>query len=125
MCLRSTEPPLLPNPCYAFVLLLPYYSSFTSIKNSLEIEYENQEIVKEIKQLEDKNFSTEVTLALTKVRDKLISINNFTVHFVIDNKVGKNVGDHIISNDDLYMHMVRESFKEVTNILKDEYGSKD
>ena len=22
MCLRSTEPPLLPNPCYAFVLLL-------------------------------------------------------------------------------------------------------
>jgi len=57
--------------------------------------------------------------------DKTILINDFTVHFVIDNRVGKNVGDHIISNDALYMHMVRESFKEVTNILKDEYGSKD
>jgi hypothetical protein len=57
--------------------------------------------------------------------DKTISISDFTVHFVIDNKVGKNVGDHIINNDALYMHMVRESFEEVTNILKDEYGSND
>jgi hypothetical protein len=54
-----------------------------------------------------------------------ISINDFTVHFIIDNKVGKNVGEYLLHNDALYMHMVRESFKEVTNILKDEYGSKD
>ena len=57
--------------------------------------------------------------------DKTISIRNFTVHFVIDKVVGKNVGEQIIFNDSLYLHMVRESFKEVSNILKEEYGSEN
>jgi hypothetical protein len=57
--------------------------------------------------------------------EKLISIENFTVHFVINNLVGKNVGENMIFNDSLYLHMVRESFKEVSNILKDEYGSEN
>jgi len=54
---------------------------------------------------------------------KTISIENFDVHFIIDNEVGKNVGEKMIFNDQLYLHMVRESFKEVTQILKKEYGS--
>jgi hypothetical protein len=57
--------------------------------------------------------------------DKTISIRNFTVHFVIDKVVGKNVGEQMIFNDSLYLHMVRESFKEVSNILKEEYGSEN
>ncbi len=57
--------------------------------------------------------------------EKLISIEDFTVHFVIDNRVGKNVGEYMISNDTLYTKMVKESFQEVTQILKDEYGSND
>tara|TARA_R100001377_G_scaffold85239_2_gene70956 strand:- start:554 stop:817 length:264 start_codon:yes stop_codon:yes gene_type:complete len=57
--------------------------------------------------------------------NKTISINDFTVHFVINNYIGNNVGEHMLCNDALYMHMVRDSFKEVTNILKDEYGSND
>lgn len=57
--------------------------------------------------------------------DKTISINNFTVHFVIGNLIGKNVGEMMMFNDSLYLHMVRESFKEVSNILKDEYGSEN
>ena len=56
---------------------------------------------------------------------QLISIEDFTVHFVINNKVGKNVGEYMISNDDLYTKMVKESFQEVTQILKNEYGSND
>jgi len=56
---------------------------------------------------------------------KLISIEDFTVHFVIDSRVGKNVGEYMISNDTLYTKMVKESFQEVTQILKDEYGSND
>ena len=54
------------------------------VKNSLEIEHENREIVEEIKQLEYKNFHTEVTLALTKVRDKLISINKEKSNIYLD-----------------------------------------
>ncbi len=57
--------------------------------------------------------------------EKQISIEDFTVHFVIDNRVGKNVGEYMISNDTLYTKMVKESFQEVTQILKDEYGSND
>ena len=49
--------------------------------------------------------------------DKTISIRDFTVHFVIDKVIGKNVGEQMIFNDSLYLHMVRESFKEVSNIL--------
>jgi hypothetical protein len=56
---------------------------------------------------------------------QLISIEDFTVHFVINNKVGKNVGEYMFSNDDLYTKMVKESFQEVTQILKNEYGSND
>lgn len=55
--------------------------------------------------------------------EKTIAIKDFTVHFVIDNVVGKNVGEKIIFSDNLYLHMVRESFKEVTNIIRNEYGS--
>lgn len=55
--------------------------------------------------------------------EKTIAIKDFTVHFVIDNVVGKNVGEKIIFSDNLYFHMVRESFKEVTNIIRNEYGS--
>ena len=40
------------------------------------------------------------------------------VDFVINNYIGNNVGEHMLCNDALYMHMVRDSFKEVTNILK-------
>ncbi len=57
--------------------------------------------------------------------DKTISIRDFTVHFVIDKVIGKNVGEKMILNDSLYLHMVRESFKEVSNILKEEYGSEN
>jgi hypothetical protein len=57
--------------------------------------------------------------------DKTISIRDFTVHFVIDKVIGKNVGEQMIFNDSLYLHMVRESFKEVSNILKEEYGSEN
>lgn len=57
--------------------------------------------------------------------DKTISIRDFTVHFVIDKVIGKNVGETMILNDSLYLHMVRESFKEVSNILKEEYGSEN
>tara|TARA_S200002703_G_scaffold159726_1_gene174334 strand:+ start:4868 stop:5131 length:264 start_codon:yes stop_codon:yes gene_type:complete len=56
---------------------------------------------------------------------KTISIRDFTIHFIIDNQIGKNVGENMIFNDNLYMHMVRESFKEVTKILKEEYGSEN
>tara|TARA_R100000951_G_scaffold95385_1_gene84398 strand:- start:1333 stop:1596 length:264 start_codon:yes stop_codon:yes gene_type:complete len=56
---------------------------------------------------------------------RLISIEDFTIHFVIGNRVGKNVGEYMISNDTLYTKMVKESFQEVTQILKDEYGSND
>ena len=66
------------------VLVGLIFTQFFIVKNSLEIEHENQEIVKEIKQLEDKNFSTEVTLALTKVRDKLISINKEKSNVYLD-----------------------------------------
>ncbi len=57
--------------------------------------------------------------------DKTISIRDFTVHFVIDKVIGKNVSEKMILNDSLYLHMVRESFKEVSNILKEEYGSEN
>ena len=59
------------------------------------------------------------------IETQLISIEDFTVHFVINNKVGKNVGEYMFSNDDLYTKMVKESFQEVTQILKNEYGSND
>ncbi len=59
-------------------------TQFFIVKNSLEIEYENREIIKEIKELENKNFKTEVTLALTKVRDKLISVNKEKSNIYLD-----------------------------------------
>ncbi len=59
-------------------------TQFLIVKNSLEIENENREIVKEIEELEDKNFKSEVTLALTKVRDKLISNNQENSNIYLD-----------------------------------------
>ncbi|MGB1040984.1 MAG: sensor histidine kinase [Flavobacteriales bacterium] len=59
-------------------------TQFFIVKNSLEIDNENRQIVKEIKELENKNFSTEVTLALTKVRDKLISTNKENSNIYLD-----------------------------------------
>jgi two-component system phosphate regulon sensor histidine kinase PhoR len=66
------------------VLVGLIFTQFFIVKNSLEIEHENREIVKEIKQLEYKNFRTEVTLALTKVRDKLISRNKEKSNVYLD-----------------------------------------
>ena len=66
------------------VLVGLIFTQFFIVKNSLEIEHENREIVEEIKQLEYKNFHTEVTLALTKVRDKLISINKEKSNIYLD-----------------------------------------
>ena len=66
------------------VLVGLIFTQFFIVKNSLEIEHENREIVLEIKELEDKNFRTEVTLALTKVRDKLISINKEKSNIYLD-----------------------------------------
>ena len=59
-------------------------TQFFIVKNSLEIENENHEIIKEIKELEDKNFRAEVTVALTKVRDVLISANKEKINIYLD-----------------------------------------
>lgn len=66
------------------VLIGLIVTQFLIIKNSLEIEEENKEVVAEIIKLESDNFKSEVTLALTKVRDKLISINKENSNIYLD-----------------------------------------
>lgn len=66
------------------VLIGLIVTQFLIIKNSLEIEEENKEVVAEIIKLENDNFKSEVTLALTKVRDKLISINKENSNIYLD-----------------------------------------
>ena len=57
------------------ILLGLILSQYLVVRNSAEIEKENSTIVGEKRELTKVNFKTEVTLALTKVRDKLISAN--------------------------------------------------
>ncbi len=59
-------------------------TQFLIVKNSLKIEEENKKIIAETIKLEQSNFNSEVTLALTKVRDKLISLNKENSNIYLD-----------------------------------------
>ncbi|MDB4195639.1 MAG: HAMP domain-containing sensor histidine kinase [Flavobacteriales bacterium] len=66
------------------VLIGLLITQFLIVKNSLNTEKENIEIIAETIKLEQSNFNSEVTLALTKVRDKLISLNKGNANIYLD-----------------------------------------
>lgn len=66
------------------LLVILILTQLFMVKKAIEIEYENKEIVNEIKYLEDKNYKSEVIIALTKVRDRLISMNTENSNIYLD-----------------------------------------
>jgi two-component system phosphate regulon sensor histidine kinase PhoR len=66
------------------ILLGLIFTQYLIVKNSLDIEKDNIKIVGEKRELTKVNFKSEVTLALTKVRDRLISSNKETSNIYLD-----------------------------------------
>ena len=106
------------------VLIGLVITQFLIIQNSLKIEKENREvvkenreIVKEIKELEDENFESEVTLALTKVRDKLISNNKEKENIYLDPVKKRQYNYYVVSfydtiPKDLLKNLIEEEFSK-------------
>ena len=66
------------------ILLGLIFTQYLIVKNSSDIEKDNIKIVGELRKLTKANFKSEVTLALTKVRDRLISSNKETSNIYLD-----------------------------------------